>query len=217
MTLFELIFILFFLLSVGALVLAFVLGVTGCRPAGRKILLATSVAWAVYLVVVGVSDVLTTPRVTPVGGERCFDEMCFTVLSAKRLHDPALPPEPEHAFYLVRLRITSRSRGRTQAEGGLRARLYQDGYYYERPLTIQHDYERECGKSPELTERLAPGESVVSALVFDWRDNLELPPLTLDHGFTPGYFVIGESPFFHKPDTMLIPPVQDTTDSCAAT
>jgi len=31
------------------------------------------------------------------------------------------------------------------------------------------------------------------------------PALTLDHGFTPGYFVIGESPFFHKPNIHQLP------------
>jgi hypothetical protein len=42
-------------------------------------------------------------------------------------------------------------------------------------------------------------------LVFEVPGEITHPALTLDHGFTPGYFVIGESPFFHKPPIMELP------------
>jgi len=216
MTLFELLFILLVLLSVGVLVLGVVLGTTKGWSEGGKVLRVVGGTWAVYLTVLAIADILAQQHVTPVGEERCFDEMCFTVTSAKRLRDFASAPAPGHAYYVVRVRVTSRSLGRSQAEGGLRARLYQDGKYFEAPPDAQQAYDRRCGTSARLTQRLDPGESLVSPLVFEWSADSRVPPLVLDHGFTPGYLVIGESPFFHKPDIMLIPSVQDTPSPCAA-
>jgi hypothetical protein len=39
--------------------------------------------------------------------------------------------------------------------------------------------------------RLNPGESVLGVQVFDVPKDIVAPGLVLDHGFTPGFFVIG--------------------------
>ena len=48
-------------------------------------------------------------------------------------------------------------------------------------------------------------KGVLSVLVFEVPQTMMQPELTLDHGFTPGYLVFGESPFFHKPDIHELP------------
>jgi hypothetical protein len=94
----------------------------------------------------------------------------------------------------------ARSRGRAQAEGGLRGRLYENGTYINVSEAAQKAYDAQYGESSRLTQKIPPGGSTLSVLVFDVPPGMTHPALTLDHGFTPGYFVIGESPFFHKPD-----------------
>ena len=108
-------------------------------------------------------------------------------------------------LYAVKVRVTSHSLGRAQSEGGLRGRLYDGERYIDVSEAAQRAYDAQHGDSPGLTERIAPGQSVVSVLVFEAPQSTTQPALTLDHGFTPGYFIIGESPFFHKPDIHQLP------------
>jgi hypothetical protein len=107
-------------------------------------------------------------------------------------------------FYIVAVRVTSHSRGRTQREGGIRARLWKAGKYYDVSPEGQQAHIAAYGRMPRLTERLHPGESVLSFQVFDLPRKTSGLGLVLDHGFTPGYFVIGESPVLNKPTMIQI-------------
>jgi len=202
MTLYELVFILLFLGSVVSLLLSAVL-----RRKTRKILLALASVWGVYLVVLVVTDVLSPQKVFKAGEDECFDEMCFAVADVQTMPAQAIDPSVTTAttLYIVQVRATSHSRGRAQAEGGLRGRLYSDGTYINVSEAAQKAYEAQHGESPTLTQKIAPGESILSVLVFEVPQSIPHPALTLDHGFTPGYVVIGESPFFHRPDIHELP------------
>jgi hypothetical protein len=207
MTLCELIFILLFIGSVITLVVSAFLWRTG---KARKILFVLASVWGVYLGIIAVTDVFISQKVFRVGEDQCFDEMCFAVVDAQMF--------PKQSFsgastvpattYVVKIRVTSHSRGRPQAEGGLRGRLYDGDSYISVSETAQKAYDAQHGESPKLTQRIAPGESVLSVLIFEVPQTMMQPELTLDHGFTPGYFVIGESPFFHKPDIHELPGTQ---------
>lgn len=203
MTFYELLFILLFLGSLFSLLLsAFLIR----RAASRKILLALASVWAVYLAILAVTDLLSAQKVYQAGQEQCFDEMCFAVADAQALPAPASTPSATPTrLYVVKVRVTSHSRGRAQSEGGLRGRLYQGNTYINVSQAAQQAYDAQYGDSPSLTQTIAPGESVLAVLVFEIPPQFTAPSLTLDHGFTPGYFVIGESPFFHKPDIHLLP------------
>ena len=197
MTLYELLFILLFLGSVIGLLLAAFLR----RRFGSKILVALASVWAVYLVILMVTDICSSQRVFTPGEDQCFDEMCFAVsdleiMSAQHVNLSGV----EGSVIAVKVRATSHSRGRAQAEGGLRGRLYEGGTYIDPSVVAQQAYNAQYGESPSLTQKLAPGESAVSVLVFEVPPGMTHPALILNHGFTPGYFVIGESPFFHEPD-----------------
>jgi hypothetical protein len=203
MTLYELLFILLFLASAIALITVLIMTLTRHRQSAKRLLLSTLTVWGVYLAVLFVSDALEQQQVVKAGDNTCFDEMCFAVVSTQQSGETAtsssLPPSSGGKLYAVTVRMTSQSRGRAQAEGGLRGRLYQDGKYFTVSDADQHAFESLHGPSPKLTQRLDPGQSILSVLVFEVPGEITHPALTLDHGFTPGYFVIGESPFFHKP------------------
>jgi len=102
--------------------------------------------------------------------------------------------------------VSSRSRGRVQSEGGLRALLWDSGKYYEVSSGGQQAWEAVNGETARLTVRLRPGESVQSVQVFDLPNDASAPGLALSHGFTPGYFVIGECPLFQKPTILKLAP-----------
>jgi len=106
----------------------------------------------------------------------------------------------------VTVRATSHSRGRAQSEGGLRALLWSTGGTYEVSRAGQSAWDAEHPQSVQLTTRLRPGESLLSDQVFDVPAKAADLSLVLSHGFTPGYFVIGECPIFHKPTIMRISP-----------
>jgi hypothetical protein len=204
MTLSELIFILIFLGSVISLLLSPFLRRTG---AFRKILVALVFVWGVYFAILAVTDVLGVQQVFKVGEDQCFDEMCFAVSDVQTLPEQVFIPASNSAsrLYIVKIRVTSHSRGRAQAEGGLRGRLFDDDVYINVSETAQKAYDAQHGESPRLTQRIAPGEIVLSVLVFEVPQTMMQPALTLDHGITPGYFVIGESPFLHQPDIHELP------------
>ena len=207
MTLYELVFILLFLGSGVSLLLSALLR---RKAASRKILMVLASVGGVYLVILAVSDVLRSQKVFKVGEEQCFEEMCFTVVDAQtmpaRTFDPSVTTA--NTLYIVKVRVTSHSRGRAQAEGGLRGRLYTDKTYINVSEAAQKTYDAQHGESPKLTQKIAAGESTLAVLVFEVPQRIRHPALTLDHGFTPGYFVIGESPFFHKPHIHQLPTVQ---------
>ncbi len=208
MTVYDLIFVLLFL---GSVVSLFLSALLRGKPGSRNILAGLASVWVVYFGILLVTDVLSSQKVFKIGEEQCFDEMCFAVVGVQ-----AMPNQGFHAsaaapsmLYVVKIRVASHSRGRAQAEGGLRGRLYDNDKYIDVSEPAQKAYDSQYGGSPKLTQKIGPGESIVCNLVFDVPQGLmQHSALTLDHGFTPGYFVIGESPFFHKPDIHQLPSVQ---------
>ena len=207
MSLYELLFILLFIGSVISLVLTSFLW----RRGGSGILIALASVWAVYLVILAATAFFSSQKVFKVGQEQCFDEMCFAVTDLQII--PAQPVKQSGAaasmLYAVSVRIANHSRGHAQAEGGLRGRLYQNGTYIEVSQSAQKAYDAQNGGNSKLTQQIAPGESALSVLVFEVPQGMTHPAFTLDHGFTPGYFVIGESPFFHQPDIHQLQNVGD--------
>lgn len=202
MTIFDLLFILLFLASVIALISVLILLVRARRTAAKRLLWIFGSVWAVYLAIVFLVAAATPQRVIPTNEEECYDEMCFSVIQAQtapQLGPPASPISANGIFYVVTVRVTSHSRGRTQSEGGIRALLWNSGNYYEVSPPAQRAWEAIHGANPVLTARLRPGESILSDQVFEVPARSSSLSLVLSHGFTPGYFVIGECPLFHPP------------------
>jgi hypothetical protein len=205
MTVFELFFVGSFLASLIALIGVLLLAIRGRRRMAARVLRTLGVCWAVYLLVVFAvaATMAARPQPTiPMGQERCFDEMCFSVTNVQvvpQLGSASQPVKADGSFYVITVRVSSHSRRRIQSEAGLRALLWDAGKYYEGSPSGQQAWEAVNGGTAGLTARLRPGESVQSVQVFDLPKDASTPGLVLSHGLTPGYLVIGESPLFQKP------------------
>lgn len=209
---FELLFVGLFLVSLMALICVLILVIRRRRSTAIRILGMLGFGWAAYLlVVIAVAATMAArpQRTISAGQELCFDEMCFSVVNVqitRQLGPASQPVKADGRFYVVTVRVSSRSRGRVQSEGGLRAFLWDSGKYYEGSSDGIQAWEAVSGETARLTTRLRPGESVQSVQVFDLPKDVSAPGLALSHGFTPGYFVIGECPLFQKPTILRLTP-----------
>lgn len=207
--LFELLFLAFLLVSVVALVGTIIAIVRGARHTAKRVMWMLVASWAVYLALVAAVSAATPQRIFPMGEDQCFDEMCFAVVKTEAVTELGSPGQIVKAtgiFHVVTIRVGSHSSGRPQREGGLRALLWDAGKTYSQSPEGQRAWEFSNGATAPLTAMLSPGETVLSVQVFDLPRETASPGLVLSHGFTPGYFVIGESPIFRKPTLMRIAP-----------
>jgi hypothetical protein len=202
MRLSELFFVFLFLGTLVALAITVIMVVRQRWTSAGRLAMALAAGWAAYLGIVFAVAALTPQRVVEMNQDRCFDEMCFAVVrveTATQLGPGSRPVRAAGTFYVVTVQVSSRSRGRTQREQGLRAMLWDSGRYFSVSAQGQHAWEASHGKTANLTAQLSPGETLLSVQVFDVPADVSTPGLVLTHGFTPGYFVIGECPLFHKP------------------
>lgn len=209
MRLSELFFILLFLGTLVSLVTAVIMMARGRRTSARRLAMALAALWATYLGVVFAVAALTPQQVIDMNQDRCFDEICFAVVrveTATQLGPQSRPVRAAGKFYVVTIQVSSRSRGRTQREQGLRAMLWDSGRYFLISANGEQAWESAHGKTASLTDPLSPGETLLSVQAFDVPADVSAPGLVLTHGFTPGYFVIGECPLFHKPTIIRLTP-----------
>lgn len=208
MTIFELLFVGFALASVLAILAVVAMFASRRRREALQVALILAGAWTVYLVIVGGVAASSHQRIVKMNQDHCFDEMCFAAVGLQI--KPELGPVQQQArakgeFYIVTIRVSNHARGyRTERELGIRARLWRDGTYYEVSPSGRQAYERQYGPTPKLTDPLLSDQSFLCVLVFDVPIDVPTPGLVLDHGITPGYFVIGESPKFHKPTVLRL-------------
>ncbi len=204
----DLFFILLFLATLVALVVVLVMALRR-KPAAKTLLRTLGFVWLVYLSIVFIVAAATPQRVVPFDQDLCFDEMCFAVVQARTFHQLMLgdqPVRPQGTFYVVTVRVSNHSRGRAESELGIRPLLWSAGRSWQTSTAGQRAWDQTHGSTPPLTARLASGQSILTDLVFDLPADVSTPALMIDHGFTPGYFVIGESPLFHKPTVQQLSP-----------
>ena len=206
MTIGDLLFILLFLATVVGLVAALVMAVRRSGKAAR-LLRVLGIVWVVYLAVVFVVAAATPQQVVPFGQDLCFDDMCFAVVQARtvpELFAGGQAVRPGGSFTVVTVRVSNHGRGRAQRELGIRPRLWHAGESFDVSAAGQKAWDESNGSTPRLTDRVQAGESFLSDAVFDVPAGLTDAGLTIDHGFTPGDFVIGESPLLHKPTILRL-------------
>jgi hypothetical protein len=204
---FELLFLMFALFSAIALITAVVLTLRGRGSAARKLLTILGFAWVGYLSVVFVVAAVTPQRSVPIDKDLCFDEMCFAVVkvqTAKELGPVQHPVPANGIFYVITVSASNRARGRAQSEKDLHALLWSRSRTYGISSIGQGAWEATHPQTASLTSRVVAGKSSYSDHVFDVaRQETDLG-LVLRNGFTPGYFVIGECPLFHKPTILRL-------------
>jgi hypothetical protein len=161
--------------------------------------------WGVYLAVGTAVAVMAPQRIQSIGADRCFDEMCFAVMRFRRL--PRI--EGGHAmqargvFYIVDVRVSSRSRGRAQHETGRKGVVIDEsGRTYDVSREGTRALATAEGQSPGLDTDLDPGESVLAKLIFDLPPDVQRPGFALESSLVlyPPRIIIGdEMHFLHKP------------------
>ncbi|HVN92602.1 MAG TPA: hypothetical protein VMT38_02850 [Terracidiphilus sp.] len=206
---FEALFLLLVAASLVSLVTVIVMAIAKRGRTAMKVLKTLGIVWGVYLAVVLIVAAATPQRVIPVGHDLCWDEMCFAVTNVKtaaQLDSSTAPVRADGTFYVVTVRVSSRARGRAQSERGLRAQLWSQQHTYPISEKGQAAWDAGHPESSALTTRVAPGQAIFSDQVFDVPAQSSDFGVLLTNGFTPGYFVIGECPLFHKPTILRISP-----------
>ena len=112
MTIFDLLFILAFLISVVTMAVAAVFAVRGRLSSARKILRLYCICAAAYIAIALAVSLLKPQRVMSIGDPWCFDDWCLTVESVDRTAGPS------QVSYNVALRIYSRARRVSQRAKG---------------------------------------------------------------------------------------------------
>jgi hypothetical protein len=201
MSLFDLIFIAGFLGAVGTALTALVQLVRGRRDSAERIAVGLVVGIALYVaVVIGVS--LTTPqRVLPQGERRCWDEWCLAVESAVRADSlaPGAVAAHDESLVMLAVRISSRSRGRAQREGGVRLFLLDSlGVRYEVDTLAQRALTLAGIAGDSIGSVLQPGASILHHVAFRVPRSATGLGLGKD-GMGPGPWIIAdETSLFHK-------------------
>lgn len=205
---FELLFLLLAAVTAITLIAGIVLALARRSCTAKKLLKGLAIGWGTYLAIVFLIAATTPQRVIPPSRDLCFDEMCFATVNlqtASQLGPASQPVRANGVFYIVTVRASSRARGRTQSEQGLGAVLWSPQRTYAISPQGQAAWNAMHPDNAALTARLAPGQSVLSDQVFDVPAQAGDFGLVFTHGFTPGYFVIGECPLLHKPTILHLP------------
>jgi hypothetical protein len=202
---YEALFLLVAALSCSALVAVGILLFRRRFAAAKRLLAALAFTSGTYLSIVFLVAATAHQQILPRNHELCFDDMCFAVAHVETTKQIGTAIA-NGVFYVVTVRVANHARRRAQRELGLRALLWSDGKQYETSSRAQSAWAEGHPESFPLTSKIQPGQSILSDQVFEIPASATGPGLFFSQGFTPGYFVIGECPLFHKPTVLQLAP-----------
>jgi hypothetical protein len=198
MSLFDLLFIAVFLVSVACLIGAVVVTLGARFALARRILRIWGICAASYLGVVVVASLFWPRRVFSVGEPLCFDDWCIAVEGVSST------PAGGRVSMVATLRISSRARRVSQREKGVVVYLTDNsGRRFDAVRS-------EPAASFDIL--LQPGESVLATRTYEVpADSRELG-LVIAHegGFPIGWFIIGNEAWFHRPAILRLQHSQST-------
>jgi hypothetical protein len=194
-TLFDLVFLLAVLATLGTLVAASVLALAGRRSTSLRLLGGLAVSAAAYLVVGLAVALLAPPRMLSVGDPWCFDDWCLTVEKV------ATTSGTSGLAYDIDLRLSSRARRISQRARGAWVYLID-----ERGRRYPPDPDP---SAVPLDVLLGPGESVNTSRTFHTPADARPVGLITGHGGPycgpMDLLVIGAAGcVFHKPPMVRI-------------
>lgn len=187
MSLFDLLFILLFLVTVLSLMTCGVLALRRNFDRARRILLRLGVGAAVYMFLVIVASLLLPRRVVAIGSEQCFDDLCISVANF------AQATEGAQTRFDVDLKLRSRARRSAQRENNL-------AVYLNDTQGRRFEATAETAAAP-LNILLQPQESAVvrRSFLVPASANGVAAVITHEGGFPIGWFIIGYDTWFRKP------------------
>ncbi len=209
MQIFELVFIVCFLLAIIASMRVIWLVHGGRYAAARRNFTYVSAFIVSYLAIVVAVALLAPRQVYQIGETRCFDDWCISVVSAKAADAIGNTQPLRGRFLLVTLRVSSRARRMRQSEPSTIVYLLDaEGKEYDVAAGPQQAFEARNGAQPPIGAVLDPGDSITTVRVFDIPANLtEIGLATRQIGaYDPAIFVIGDDEsLFHRPAIFRIP------------
>lgn len=197
MNAFDLLAIVSFLLTLGALVRIGYFLIRKRTAAARKTAVRIATFLAIYAVVFVVVSLVSPGKVPTVGEVRCFDEWCITVKSASR--QPTIgEARATGIFFVVTVQVSSRSRGRRQRENNVCTHLIDSsGRRFDVSSAGQNALQQAGLAGEPLTEFVDPGKSFESRLVYD------VPQDASDVGFVKTSCGLLPNPIIGDPDSFL--------------
>ena len=194
MTVFELLFLAVFVVSVITVIVGVYASIRGQRAAAISIFKRWTVGAGFYLAVSLTVSFLKPQRIIAVGDPWCFDDWCLTAENVSRT---VAPPD---ATYTVNLRVFSRAHRVSQ-----RAR---NAWIYLRDENDRHYLPEPADAATALDVELEPGQSVSTVRIFKIPAEVHHFGLVTGHGggpcsVFPSLLIIGEGGcLFHK-QTMI--------------
>jgi hypothetical protein len=212
MMIFDLVFILLFLGTVGALIAVVALLLMRQFKTASKLALFYGVGLLLYLSILIAVSIISPQRVIAMGEDRCFDDWCIAVEKvsyAQELGNEPLQTQANGEFWVVTLRLSNHARGRDQRASSTAVHLIdRNGQSYDLSLAGQEAFEAEYGTTSLLTSTIPLGQSLTVVQVYDLPPNVQDIVLTVEHpiGRFPGLLIIGsEASLFHKPTIVRLP------------
>ena len=187
MSIFDLIFIAFFLATVGIFLLVLISVLTGQRKFARNILKLYAVGLVIYAGAVLVSSLLVPRQELFAGQTLCFDDWCISAEGIDRTDSEMT------SNYTVPLKLSSRARGITQRENGVAVYLIDENEKRYGP--------RVDNSEVPINITLKPQESVDTVRYFEVPRSVKISGLIIAHegGFPIDWFIIGQGPFRKPP------------------
>ena len=162
-----------------------------------RVLLISSAVWlAVYSALLVIASLLTPQQVLEAHQERCFDEMCFSVLQATTQSSVGAGEQTQTAhglYYVVTVQLRNASQ-RTAQKPDHPAFFLDDGQ--GQTYQPSQGAQQALGQQPTWDARLQPGETQSRTLVFDAPATLlqqqPQPRLGITEGSWPTPLIIGD-------------------------
>lgn len=154
--------------------------------------------WVLYLCVLLTVSVRQKGREIGMGGEQCFDEMCFAVVGVDEMEGFRARSQKPARLLRVRVRVANRGKGRPESEALIRAYLVDgQGRRWDEVRGLS---------GVRLTAKIAAGDSAVSEPVFRVGRDATGLGLVLTRGRRqPGVLVIGDpDSWLHRPTVMKL-------------
>jgi hypothetical protein len=191
-TVFDLLFALVLLTSVGCLLAAAILAIRKRGARALRVLKIWGTGAAIYFTALVAVSLASPQQVLQVGEPRCWDDWCMTVKNVQRSAGNGV------ARYHVALEVFSRAGRITQRARDASVILTDaSGRHY--------DPEPDPAQIP-LSVLLHPAESVDTSRVFVLPEDARQVGLIANHGTGPGNFIIGdEASFLHKRTIVRFP------------
>jgi hypothetical protein len=206
MTPFDLLFIVSFLMTVVAVTRAGYFLVRKRAAAARQTATRLALFLAIYAVTLVVVSLVAPQERLRAGEVRCFDEWCIAVASASR--QPSIGNVSANGvFYVVTVRVSSRSRGRRQREVDVYTYLTDRlGRRFDVSSTGQNALQRAGLAGVPVTSFVDPGGSFESHLAYDVpKDATDIGFVKTSYAWFPARLIIGESSsFLHRPTIVLL-------------